>query len=592
MKNTFTVPKKIEGAKYDPKTRQYKIRIDQYGLYCYKQRIEQNTSFTDKNIVLIDKNTIAIHFKYDEYLIEKVKEIPGRKWNNKDKRWEVKASLPNIKETLKFARDHSFNVDKNIYAKKEELDQEVKKSKSINSDIVVEGLNLNLRPFQKAGVEYATQKKRTFIADEVGLGKTVQAIATVNELNAYPVLVICPAFLKINWKEEYKKWLEDDKKIKIINGTDNETLQEADIYIINYYIIKDNLKLLKKINFGALIADESHNLKGYKSIRTKAVKELTEDMNIPVRLLLSATPIKNKPKEYIPQLEILDRLDDLGGFWNFTGRYCDRQKTSFGLDINGSTNLEELNQRLREVGFIRRSKSQVLSELPPVNRSKVYMEIDNRASYEEAERDIFNWLKKHESLKKAMKAKGAEVMVRIAKLRKLSAEGKLSNAYKWIKEFLETGEKLILFGHHISITEKIADDFNCLKITGNTTDEEKDKAVKAFQNDENEQLIVISIQAGSEGITLTEASNVAFLEFGWTSTEHDQAEGRAYGRLNDVHGLNSYFLVGENTIDESILHLIEQKREIVDKATNGYSEEQEKEGMLNQSLNYLENKYN
>lgn len=936
LQHEFEVDEYIEGAKYDPKTKQYTLAIHLYGLYCYEKEVEQYTSFTDKNIKLDED--IVIYFDYDEDLIEKVKEIPGRKWDNTEKRWELKPSLSNIQNVVKFARDNEFNVHKEVYALKDKLEKEVEKSKAIDSNIEIDGLNLKLRPFQKAGVDYAINKKRTFIADQVGLGKdqpldaklltpngwvtmgeiqvgdyvigsdgkptkvigvypqglndvyevifndgsstecgkhhlwnvntsdrnaqnrpyqtkelieikddlfksdnqskrfiplvapiemekkdlpidpyvlgvllgdgelsiksrvklsntnqqlinifkkrlpkgiklrheqkgeysitdmknhnnrildslrelnlqgcksyqkfipkiylqgsikqrqallqglldtdgyafkgrnlfyssskrmckqvlqliqslggvgrskvknkkpkytykgevrigrpayqvsaikvpksislnkltknkkrlddkrfepsramkevnyigkkqtqcisvnaddglyvtddhivthnTVQAIATINQLNAYPALIICPAFLKINWKEEYKKWLEDDKEIVIIDGTKNKKLPKADIYIINYYIIKDNLTLLKKLNFSSLICDESHNLKGYKSQRTKAVKKLVKALDIPVRLLLSATPIKNKPKEYIPQLEILDRLEDLGGFWNFTGRYCDRKKTNFGMDINGASNLEELNQRLREVGFIRRKKSQVLKELPPVNRSRVWIEIDNRSSYEEAERDIFNWLKKNEGLKKALKARGAEVMVKIAKLRKLSAQGKKKNAYKWINEFLETGEKLILFAHHIDITESIAADFNCLKITGNTTDEEKDQAVKQFQNDPNKKLIVISIQAGSEGITLTEAQSVAFLEFGWTPAEHDQAEGRAYGRLNDIHGLNSYYLVGKDTIDESILNIIDNKREIVDKATDGEINEENKEGMLRESLNYLKNKYN
>ena len=581
------IDRPTEGAKYNPKTGNYELPLGYYGLYCYENELQQDFKMTDRLVLTDDK--IYIYFDYNEEIVDYVRQLPQRSWNNKEKRWETEINLKNIEEILKMVYKYDFIVDKRIYKLKEELEKDIEKSKSIKSDIEVEGLNLKLMPFQKAGVEYATRKKRTFIADEVGLGKTVQAISTIHELNSYPILILCPSFLKLNWQKEYKKWLKEDKEIHIINGMDSYKLPKADIYIINYYIISSHVKELKKLNLEGLIADESHALKSYNSQRTKAVQKLIEHSNIPVRLLLSATPIKNRPKEYIPQLKILDRLDDLGGFWNFTGRYCDRKKTHFGLDIDGRSNLVELNERLRETCFIRRKKEQVLDELPPVNRVEVNLEIDNRSNYEQAEKDIINWLEKNEGMEKAIRARYAETMVQISKLRELSAKGKFDNAVKWIKEFLETGEKLIVFGHHISITEKLSEEFNCLKITGNTTEEEKDKAVEDFQNTDK-QLIVISLQAGSEGITLTKASNVCFMEMGWGYTDIVQAEGRAYGRLNDIHGLNSYFLVGENTIDEQMLSIINKKKEIVKQATDGEGKNEGK-SMLKGTLNYIKKKH-
>ena len=412
---------------------------------------------------------------------------------------------------------------------------------------------------------------------------------TVEKNNAYPVIVICPAFLKINWKKEYRKWLDKDLKITIIEGETNKEIPKSDVYIINYSILHHNIKLLKELELNSIIIDEIHYCSNHKSIRTKTIKDLVNTTNPKIRLGLSATPVKNKPKELIPQLEILGKLEEMGGFWNFTGRYCRRRKTEFGINIDGKSNLEELHNRLRSVGYIRRKKSQVLEELPPVNRVQIPVEIDNRNDYNKAKEDIIQWIEDNEGKEKAMRALYAETMVRISKLRELTAKGKLKNSIRWIKEFLDTGEKLIVFAHHKSITDKVAEEFNCLKITGKVSDKDKEKAVEKFQNDEEEQLIVISLQAGSEGLTLTASSNIVFLEMGWTSVMNDQAEGRAYGRLNDVHGLNSYYLVGENTIDEYMLRIIEEKREMTDKVIDGEHKEENKirREVIGSILDYL-----
>jgi len=595
--------KSLDSRRYNPKTKNWIIPSDRLeslekkleGYNIRKEFKAEEIEVSNEKQLILNEENVYIYFPYNETILDAVRALPNRKWNGDEKRWEATINKPNIDKLIKLGEKFGFHIDPELYELQEEYANQLEISQAVDADIKIEGLSkdLELMPFQKAGVKYAVNKKRTIIADEVGLGKTVQAIATVQKTDTYPVLVVCPAFLKLNWRKEYRKWLEEDLDITIIDGRENDKIKkDSDVYIINYSIIHHNIDILKKLNLRGLIVDESHYIKNHKAKRTKAVQKLAKNMDFDVRLLLSATPIKNRPKELIAQLKVLDKLDSMGGFWRFVHRYCNAHKTAFGLDVDGASNLEELHERLRTECMIRREKKNVLEELPPVNRTSIPIEISNMSEYRDAERDIIDYIRRNSGTKKAYKAMKAEMIVRLNKLRGLSAKGKLDEVEKWINDFLETGEKLIVFAHHKSVTEELADRFDALKITGNTSDEQKDEAVEAFQNNPDEKLIVISLQAGSEGITLTEASNVAFVEFGWTPTDHEQAEGRAYGRLNDIHGLNSYYFTAEDTIDEYVLNMIEEKREVISKTTRGEAVESEqiKSSIIEDTLKHLAEK--
>jgi len=581
--------KKVKGRRYNPKDKNWYIPINQLPklkieLKDFKVKYDfEESELNEKNGRRIELNSekIYIYFEYNEDILDNIRSLPDRRWNKQAKRWEAGINLPNLNQILKIAEEYDFSVDQRVFEKKQELENILEKSKAVENgeQIEIEGLNpnLELKPFQKAGVQYATQKKKLFIADEVGLGKTPQSIATIHKDKSYPTLVVCPAFLKYNWEKEYKKWIEEDLDICIIDGRDNEEIPtDCDVYIINYMIIHHNLNLLLSLNLKSLIIDESHYIKNHKAKRTKAIQKIADKKDFEYILLLSATPLKNRPKELISQLNVLGKLEGLGGFWGFANRYC-IQQTEWGQDFDGAKNMKELHNRLRTEGFIRRKKEQVMKELPPVNRASIPVEIDNRETYKQAERDIIRWIRENVGTKEALRAMKAEMIVRLGKLRRLSAEGKLSSVEKWVSNFLESSEeKVIVFAHHKSITEKLAEKFDALKITGNTTAEEKNKAVEEFQNNPEKRLIVISLQAGSEGLTLTKAKNIVFVEYGWTPTEHNQAEGRAYGRLNDAHGINSYYFTGVDTIDEYILDMIESKREVVNKTLDGELVDSEK----------------
>jgi SNF2 family DNA or RNA helicase len=406
------------------------------------------------------------------------------------------------------------------------------------------------------------ERIRVLIADEPGTGKTIEALSIIHLTESFPALIVCPASLKLNWARETRKWLRD----KTVNVITDEQIK-GDVVIINYDRLKKYYDLLITMQFKIIVFDESHALKNHKAQRSKLSAELAK--SIQSIILLTGSPVMNRPIDLVHQLGVMGKLNEFGGFWAFAKKYCGAQKERYGWNMTGATNLAELNTKLRASCFIRRLKVDVLSELPPKVRSTLPLPLDNMDTYEKAEEELINWIAENYGHAKAEKAKQAEALVRISTLKKLAVQGKMAAIKDWVESFLETDQKLILFAWHQDVIERLHREFpDSVVLTGQTPLEERQKAVDQFQNDPACKLFIGNIQAGGLGITLTAASNVAFVELGWNPSTHNQAEDRAH-RIGQNDSVTAYYLIGENTIDEEILALIEAKRKVVDAATEG-----------------------
>lgn len=363
-------------------------------------------------------------------------------------------------------------------------------------------------------------------------------------------------------------------------------------------MLKKRLPDLKAIGFKVVVFDESHYLKNKKAQRTVAALNLVEEIRY--RLLLTGTPIVNRPVELVSQLNIMGRLKEFGGFWQFVQRYCGAEYTRFGLDVSGAQNLKELNERLRGNCLIRREKKEVMKELPDKRKVTMPIEIDNRKEYNQAEEDLIEWVGNNALKDKAFlesiahlpweererrmgewqmdaekRAERAEYLVRIEALKQLTAKGKMKQAKEWISDFIESGEKLVVFATHKAVVNEIAQEFKCRKIMGDTPAIERQKAVEDFQNNPDTKLIILNIKAGGVGLTLTASSNVLFLEYPWTPADLEQAIDRTH-RIGQKNAVTAWFLVGQDTIDEEILDLLGIKERVVSKTTNGEKRERRK----------------
>ncbi len=436
------------------------------------------------------------------------------------------------------------------------------------------GLKVQPYPYQLQGIARGLQLKRFINGDDMGLGKTLESIATINKAGAFPCLVICPNVVKINWQREWHKFT--DKKAMVLTDSVRDSWPffwqtgMNQVFIVNYeslrkYFVRRITKAekwtLKDVEFHntiklfkSVIIDESHKVKSTATQQTKFCKGIATGKEYII--LLTGTPVVNKPKDLVAQLGIMDRMIDMGGWKGFMLRYCSGP--------NQASNLKELNYKLWQHCFFRREKSKVLTQLPDKVRQIVTCEITNRKEYLDAERDLIDYLKRYKEAddEKIQKSLKGEVMVRIGILKDITARGKLKEVIDFVKDFRENGKKIILFCNLHEIVDRLLAAFpSAVCVTGRQDMQEKQASVDAFQKNPKTDVIICSIKAASAGITLTAASDVAFIELPWTYADCDQAESRAH-RIGQKDSVNCYYLLGRRTIDQKLYRIIEEKKHI------------------------------
>jgi SWI/SNF-related matrix-associated actin-dependent regulator of chromatin subfamily A-like protein 1 len=222
-----------------------------------------------------------------------------------------------------------------------------------------------------------------------------------------------------------------------------------------------------------------------------------------------------------------------------------------------------------------------LPQLPSKRHDTVPILLSNEHEYRLAEQDVIAWLQSLPLDLGAIDAKvaaalRAEQLVRLNNLRQLAAGGKLPTALAWITDFLASDEPLVVFAEHIAIQKAVIERFpESVHILGSDSARNRQRAVDAFQSEDGPQLIVCSMKAASQGLTLTRASNVAFLELDWTPARHDQAEDRLH-RIGQESAVMAWYLLAPNTIDETMAELLERKRNVINAVTDGQVRDEER----------------
>lgn len=557
--------------------------------------------------VVIEGDRIVLRVPYNPEATAALKEaLPGRRWNAQDKVWTAPATAEAATAVEALAARFGWRLGasaKPLWALRVEADRFRAASQAADADVALTGLAPGAVPYayQKAGVAYAQEKRQVLIADEMGLGKTPQALITVAQLDAWPCLVVVPKAVLRQWARETTKFLAGRTASLVgLKGTAKRLAKHGlvagmggDVVVINY----DQLsKLVGKVDvtkpgdkkkkyewplapeiqahgFRSLVVDESHLVKQAKADRTQRVKALAKMAGLKCTLLLTGTPVLNRPIELVSQLDILGQLAAFGGFMSFAKRYCAAHETKYGWDMSGSSNLDELNRLLRERCMIRREKADVLAELPALRRTVVPVEVDDPRAYQRAMDDIVAWMAANRGSLPSEAAYRAEMLVRVEGLRQLAVRGKYANGVTWVQEWLEAadGQKLVLFAHHRDIQERLLADlaaYGAVSISGGDADAARDAAVQRFWADPTCRVIVCSLKAASVGLNLQAASNVAFFEFGWHAGDMDQAEARCH-RIGVKGAVTAYWLVGEDTFDEDMVALIEDKRAVAHAAVSG-----------------------
>lgn len=554
-------------------------------------------------------DVIELQHSYDERLIAAIKYLPQKIYDGTKKAWYLPLHIDSLEASIDFALEWNYTIPPDVHAKMEQIldtmTKTIELSHAADTDFHVEGLGGEMFPFQRAGVQYAAQVGNVLIADEMGLGKTVQALASIKHGNNFPCIVICPASLKANWAREAKKWLPG-VKVNILGGGRKPPIMHFDgravydILIVNYNstVLEKWLDDFIRLNPSAIICDEAHNVKNPSAQQSMLVKYLINNTHAR-RIFLSGTPVVNRPMEFWQLLSMLGYAQQMGGAAEYKRRY----------DTKNTERLQELNARARTMFFVRRRKIDVLKELPPKMYTTVPLEIDNRAAYSKAEGDIAHyfaakkiedarWLKEAERdcriaarelgedwralleiekkkyyAEKYSIGKLHERLLRWEALKQVAVNGKMASVYDWIEQFLmNSDQKLVVFALHIHVIEGIvnrfAKKFGAVYIHGQVNVEDRMPIVDRFQSDPKCRLIVGHMQAMGEGLTLTAASNVAFIEFPWNPKTMAQAEDRCH-RIGQADSVMIWNLAADMTIDIELINLIEEKRAVVDAIQDG-----------------------
>ena len=553
---------------------------------------------------------------------EQVKAFAHRTYDKEREVWIVPVK-GNASAVVALGRKYDLAIPAALEAAVREVEERVARltaaSRAAEAELTIEGLaeGYELLPYQRAGVVYASETKRCFIADEMGLGKTLQAMATIVHNKAFPAICVVPQAVRANWAGEWKKFFPG-VRVRTVRGNKVNTNQRdgwdefrqlayevendwsnTDVIVINYDVIgaaeytedydrvvKTHGHLTDLIRFGArsLIVDESHYVKNPKAGRSLAVRALSESIYTAhgedsFILNLTGTAAENRPEELLHQLRIIHRLGVFGNANRYKTRYCRKA---------GEKNLPELNERLRATCYVRREKADVYGELPAIMRGTVAIEPEPSlmVEYYKAEADVAEYLANRARelalssgltdedaieayWQKKLRIEAVKHLVVVGQLKRLIAKAKLPAAKKWLDNFLaSTDESILVFAEHRPVVDELHRHLGGDKIQGGQDADRRQEVVDRFQAGVHRAL-TLSLKAGGTGLTLTRASNLAFLEQGWTPTIHDQAEARCYGRVNDMHGANAYYLLALGTIDERIARLINEKRRIVTVVNQG-----------------------
>lgn len=403
-----------------------------------------------------------------------------------------------------------------------------------------------LREFQKEGLSFLLANPRTLLADEMGLGKTVQALACLAATGEFPALIVVPPHLLRNWQAEAARFLRIDGKpprVCVLTGLKPYQPPEADIYIIHYLLLRGWKQALPQMGFRTVIFDEIQELRHGGTEKYSAASLLAEECERVIGL--SGTPIYNKGSEIWNVVNILD-FHCLGDWESFTRAWCD----GYGNHLVRDPAL--LGDHLRREGLIlRRTKQEVLTELPPKRRLVQEIDADDKV-YRELMRPVIEMLGSLRALHPEARERAMlEEQVGRGE-RQATGVAKAPFVAAFVRALLDNGEKVLLFAHHhavMDIYKKELTSYHPAFLTGQETTKQKDDAVARFMEGKT-NLCVISLRAAS-GLNLQRASCVVFGELDWSPAVHSQAEDRAH-RMGQKDSILCYYLVAPQGSDRDM----------------------------------------
>lgn len=521
----------------------------------------------------LSNNKLIITFKYNPSVLGAIRSIPGRQFNLHKKRWEV--PVENAAEAVDLLTPYGFTPTLDVKRVADAQRQQMEMAEEIKTAPAEYKGDLPLFDFQKIGVKFIKTMAHALLADAPGLGKTIQTIAALEEINPGRFLVFCPASLKYSWKEEIKKWKPADR-VNIINGPKiSRQLQwqrRVRWTIANYELLLHDFDLIPK-NWDAIVSDESTRISNPSAKTTKALKKLIAKK----RIALTGTPISNRPDDIY---SIIDWISPryLGTYYQFTEQYCIREPRFHR--IVGYKNLNDLGNRVARF-MLRRTKEEVMKDLPP--KIIEYISFD----LSEKERKLYVGVRNQiaaEIEKLTINPATLSLMpVKMLHLIQVTDHPALitgktiypstsllaepCSKLEVLKDILEpiaaSNEKTIVFTKFAEMAKILLSELNIYEpqvIMGEISAEDRQKAIKEFNEDPNCK-VMISTEAGAYGLNLQIASYVVHYDLPWSVAKLTQREDRAH-RIGQTKPVTVYNLIARNTLDDYVARVLYKKQKM------------------------------
>ena len=438
---------------------------------------------------------------------------------------------------------------------------------------------------------------RSFLlADEPGLGKTAQSVLAASVSGDYPLLVVVPNVVKMNWAREAERWTPQ-RRVTVIHGDGADIDPFADICVVNYEILDRHLSWISRFGFKGMVVDEAHMIKNVQSQRSRNVLAIAESIRkrtpgvSPLLIALTGTPLIND-------------IDDFRAIWRFLG-WTDAEKPGpelmARLENNGWTPADpafypEARQSVIDMGIVRRRKIDVAADLPAKRVVDLPVELDDELGrgIREAEAQLARKL--YDRFAAVKKGKLGEklsddAIVRMVCMQELeesnaSADGlnvftmvrqigqaKAGLAADYTAQLAHSVGKVVFFAKHIDVMDRAEALFaerglKTVSVRGDQTTTFRQEQIDAFNQDPDVAVAVCSLTAAGVGVNLQASSNVVLAELSWTDAEQTQAIDRVH-RIGQDEPVTAWRIVAAQTIDAKIAELIDGKAGLAARALDG-----------------------
>jgi hypothetical protein len=461
---------------------------------------------------------------------------------------------------------------------------------------------LELMPHQGRVVAAAAAGHRTFLlADEPGLGKTAQALLAAEAANAYPLLVVVPNVVKVNWAREAAQWTPH-RPATVVQGDGEAADGFADIVVLNYEILDRHMGWLSDFRFRGMVVDEAHFIKNKTSQRSQHVLALSSRIRSrtpePLLMALTGTPLIND-------------IEDFRAIWQFLGWIDDSKPLAELADSLEDTGLTPADrgfysaarQCVIDRGIVRRRKLDVAADIPARRIADLPVELDGRAgrSIRAAERELAGRMVAQYETALANRSPDARVegidhdLVRLVARSELKdsssaksgenvftmmrriGQAKAELAADYATQLARSAGKVVFFAKHIDVMDTAEEIFarqgvRFSSIRGGQTPTVRQANVDAFVNDPDVAVAVCSLTAAGVGLNLQVASNIVLAELSWTDAEQTQAIDRSH-RIGQTEPVTAWRILAAQTIDARIAGLIDGKAGLAARALDGSDEE-------------------